>query len=206
MDARLFRRRYHTPGTLLDHHAYAAKRGESTIAWGALDRQPLSLQSDEVAAGKDRIAAGLAEDEYHDVHRWKFTPSSFSLLVQDLRELGFHDLVEVRHSATRGFEFFVTLGKAHGGAPRRDRLAMLRAAEAELAAPANADAVATVAGATTCSQSLVAMARGHVVRLLGRYRLGACALSAARAARSLSTAVRARSIPARMRGALRVTR
>lgn len=135
VDAHLFPRRFHTPGSLLDHHAYATKRGESTIAWGPLDAAPLSLQFDDLAAGRDSIEVGLSGDAYHDVHRWKFTPSSFRLLVQDLRALGYHDLVETGDIVTRRFEFFVSFRKASGDDPELDRMTMLRAVEDELAAP-----------------------------------------------------------------------
>jgi len=135
VDAHVFPRRFHTPGSLLDHHAYASKRGESAIAWDPLDAAPLSLQFDDITAGRDSIEAGLSGDSYHDVHRWKFTPSSFRLLVQDLRALGYHDLVEAGDVVTRRFEFFITFRKASGDDPELDRMTMLRAVESELAAP-----------------------------------------------------------------------
>ncbi len=135
VDAHLFPRRFHPPGSLLDHHVYATKRGEATIAWDPADEAPLGLQFDDVAAGRSLIAAALSEDGYHDVHRWKFTPSSFRLLLQDLRELGYHDLVEVGDVLTSGFEFFVSFRKAAGEVRRLDRLTMLQAVESELAAP-----------------------------------------------------------------------
>ena len=54
---------------------------------------------------------GLRQEEYQDIHRWRFVPASFRLLIHDLRVLGFHSLGVVGEHDTMGHEFFVTLGK-----------------------------------------------------------------------------------------------
>jgi hypothetical protein len=86
----------------------------------------------DIAPARAQIDAWQAATEYLDVHRWRFTPSSFALLIQDLRDLGYHDLAEVGSSDTVGFEFFVSLGKGVVEVVRRDRLAMLETIEEEL--------------------------------------------------------------------------
>lgn len=123
MDAHLGRSRFHSPGTLLDHQAYAVKRG-STIAWGPGESSPFALQFPNLEGAKEAIDVGVGQSEYRDVHHWRFVPASFRLLVHDLRELGYADLVVVGYRDTVGFEFYVTLGKGLSN-PSVDRLAML---------------------------------------------------------------------------------
>jgi predicted SAM-dependent methyltransferase len=133
VDAHLHPTRFHTAGALLEHTAYACTRG-GQIAWSPDEHGDLALQFPTMAGAEEVIAQGTSQDEYHDVHRWKFTPSSFALLIHDLRALGYHDLQQLAAGPpSLGFEFFVTLEKA--GIPRRmaDRLELLRAAMAELA-------------------------------------------------------------------------
>ncbi len=130
VDAHLRPTRFHTPGPLLDHQAYACVSGDQ-IAWWPDFVGDLRLQDPDIAQGERVIADGVAQDEYHDVHRWMFTPASFSLLIHDLRQLGFHSLVEIGSFGTVGFEFFVTLAKSDDPAPV-NRLELLRRIEQEL--------------------------------------------------------------------------
>jgi hypothetical protein len=124
---------FHPPGTLLDHQAYACKRGES-IAWDPRDTSPLSLQFPNLEGATEAIEKGLRQAQYEDMHRWKFTPSSFALLVHDLRTLGYHGLTRVGGFDTEGFEFFVTLGPLVSPASEApvDRAALLFEIEREL--------------------------------------------------------------------------
>jgi predicted SAM-dependent methyltransferase len=133
VDAHLNPTRFHTPGALLEHTAYACTRG-GQIAWSPEEHGDLALQFPTMAGADEVIAQGTSQDEYHDVHRWKFTPSSFALLIQDLSTLGYHDLQQLPAGPPPlGFEFFVTLEKT-GTRPRMgDRLELLRGAMAELA-------------------------------------------------------------------------
>jgi hypothetical protein len=71
-------------------------------------------------------------EEYLDVHRWKFTPASFRLLVRDLRELGYHSLIEMGCFGTDGFEFFVSRTRSSRTSSLEDRLTLLRQIETEL--------------------------------------------------------------------------
>ena len=116
--------RFHPAGSLLDHRAYAAKRGEATLAWGAGEGSRLSLQFPSIEGGADVIREGLRQDAYHDIHRWRFVPASFRLLIHDLRALGYHRMGIVGRRDTLGFEFFATLAR---GAPPEplDRLVVL---------------------------------------------------------------------------------
>ncbi|GAB3444444.1 hypothetical protein GCM10027517_24100 [Phycicoccus ginsengisoli] len=133
VDAHLAPRRFHSPGTLVDHVAYAVAR-EGKLAWQDGDPGHELLQHQSLLPAIELIESALAEAGYHDAHHWKFTPASFALLIRDLGELGFHDLEVVGSAPTEGFEFFVTLGH---GAPSSEgpRHPLLQQVEDELALP-----------------------------------------------------------------------
>ena len=182
VDAHHFPTRFHTPGALVEHTAYACTRS-GAIAWGPGDNGPVALQFDDLAAGTQQIDEGLAQHEYFDNHRWKFTPSSFSLLVQDLRDLGYHSLGEVDGAPALGFEFFVTLGRHESSHPRHDRLELLQRVRSELATVAAGDAVAPAASEVeSLRRELAAMrasrwwrATAPLRRLSGAVRRGSAA-------------------------------
>lgn len=123
--------RFHTAGTLLDHQAYACTR-DGQLVWSRTSHGPLTAQFPKLEDGAQVIAAGLAQDEYHDIHHWKFTPRSFRLLMHDLAQLGYHRFGPVGEYPTEGFEFFITLGKGVAWPPV-DRCEELQRIEAELA-------------------------------------------------------------------------
>ena len=62
-------------------------------------------------------------DQYIDVHNWHFTPESFKLVIEDLRELGVTELGIAEGPASSGGEFCVCLQRMH--AVPRDRLSSL---------------------------------------------------------------------------------
>ena len=124
---------FHTAGALLDHQAYASKRGEA-IAWSRDDISPCFAQFPNLEGAADVIRAGLGQEAYADIHKWKFTPTSFSLLIRDLAALGFHNLGIVGSDGTDGFEFYVTLAMGVE-TPLVDRIETLLQIEAELANP-----------------------------------------------------------------------
>lgn len=176
VDAHLRPTRFHPPGALLEHTAYACTRG-GAIAWGPGDDGPLALQFADVAVGRQQIAEGDAQDAYFDNHRWKFTPASFSLLIQDLRDLGYHGLGEVAGSPPPlGFEFFVTLGRHDPAAqPRHDRLALLervRAERLEVDAGAELASLRAELAALRASRWWRATAPGRRLTAALRHRLG----------------------------------
>ncbi|MDP9094096.1 MAG: hypothetical protein M3N95_14495 [Actinomycetota bacterium] len=133
VDALYGRNSFHTAGTLLDHQAYSCRRGEYT-AWDSARTTDLSLQFPKLEHALEVIGAGLAQDSYHDIHHWKFTPTSFELLMRDLATLNLQHFGPVGSFGTSGFEFFVTLGKGLPW-PEADRLALLERIEDELAEP-----------------------------------------------------------------------
>jgi SAM-dependent methyltransferase len=124
---------FHTAGPLLDHQAYACKRGES-IAWNIGETAPYSAQFPNLEGAEEAIEAGRRQEEFRDIHKWKFTPASFALLIRDLAALGFHNLGVVGSDDTHGFEFYVTLAKGIEPLPV-NRIEMLLKIESELMEP-----------------------------------------------------------------------
>lgn len=132
LDARDGPNAFHLPGPLVDHQAYACTSGGALI-WSAGYDAPLQVQFENLAGAAEALDNGLAQKEYFDTHRWKFTPTSFDLLISDLADLGQHDFGVVESFPTEGFEFFVTLAKGGATHAPRDRIALLLQIEAELA-------------------------------------------------------------------------
>lgn len=134
IDSHNIRQAFHTSGPLVDHQAYACTNN-GVVAWSAADAASLNLQFPKLEGAIEAERNGIAQEEYFDIHRWKFTPASFDLLIRDLAALGHHQLGVVESAGTEGFEFYVTLGKDTPVDPVADRLAVLLQIEAELAEP-----------------------------------------------------------------------
>ena len=124
---------FHSAGPLVDHQAYACTNN-SVIAWSRDAPGPLAVQFPHLEGAAEAELNGAAQEEYFDIHRWKFTPASFDLLIRDLAVLGHHQFGIVESFGTEGFEFFVTLGKDAPADPAADRLAALLRIEDEVAA------------------------------------------------------------------------
>ncbi|HSW06893.1 hypothetical protein, partial [Aquabacterium sp.] len=69
-------------------------------------------------------------DDFHDIHAWQFTPSSFRLIVNDLHEIGSFGLREQRF-VENGGEFVIALSR-DGAGPAVSRLALAQQVMAEL--------------------------------------------------------------------------
>jgi SAM-dependent methyltransferase len=112
-----------TPGAIFDDRAYNALRN-GEIGWpiGATGelRFYLSLsdaQSSFVEARRTTV--------YTDVHSWRFVPSSFRLIINDLHEIGEISLREDRFFDSVGNEFYATLSSRGQGCPV-DRLTLAK--------------------------------------------------------------------------------
>jgi SAM-dependent methyltransferase len=166
VDTHLNPTRFHTPGGLLEFSTYFCRRG-GQIAWSIGDVGPVQLNWDGPVA-KSLIEEWSDQTEYIDAHRWTFTPSSFSLLVQDLRDLGYHSLAEFDSEPALGHEFFVTLGHCDPPPPHRDRLELMQQIRRESALVAVMDglgppeiAVDLAAGAASRETDAAALASSH---------------------------------------------
>lgn len=96
-----------TPAAVMSSIGYDVLRG-GKIGWAPQEARP------PVFASTLEKATQLADsvrgsDNYVDVHCWRFVPSSFRLLIEDLRELGMTTLAEVAFRHHGAHEFFVAL-------------------------------------------------------------------------------------------------
>lgn len=107
LDAFEQRRRRPSPGKVFDHFVGAAKLN-GQIAWGPGIQGDIEFAHDfSVAQEHWRLARST--ETYIDVHNWRFTPSSFRLLIGDLQSLGLTGFGIKVEFDTVGCEFYVTL-------------------------------------------------------------------------------------------------
>jgi predicted SAM-dependent methyltransferase len=120
LQAHLEKRVRHAPGAVFDHVANGALL-DGAIVWEPGDRGTFTLMQ---TFGEAVAALEQARSAYYlDIHNWRFTPSSFRLILGDLHALGLIGLVEKGFFDTEGWEFFVALGK--GSAPSIERLPLM---------------------------------------------------------------------------------
>lgn len=117
-------------GQIFDHFANAAKRngniGWSSNGHGGADE--LMHTFDQV---KTLLTQSVSSMDYIDAHCWRFTPSSFRLLISDLLSLDLIGLEIKAEFDTTGCEFYVSLGKKGDATVKLDRIAALKARKLE---------------------------------------------------------------------------
>lgn len=125
LDAHSLRRTRASPGRIFDHFANAVKKGRSgTISWHR--HAPGAVQPVHAFAGAcDAWRAAHTDHAYIDVHNWRFTPESFRLVIDDLRELGLLELGITDGPASAAGEFCVCLQRTP--VQPRNRMASLAA-------------------------------------------------------------------------------
>ncbi|WP_206811080.1 methyltransferase domain-containing protein [Paradesulfitobacterium ferrireducens] len=110
IQAHLEQRKRHTPGAIWDHFSMIVRKGD-TVSWGSGHQGIFTLIHSRDEA-KFMFEKALAINEYFDVHNWCFTPSSFRLILEDIRVLGFLKNILVQSFfPTVGCEFIVQLKK-----------------------------------------------------------------------------------------------
>lgn len=110
LDAFEAKRKKPSSGQVFDHFANASKY-KNTIAWSKTENKgPTTLMHDVLQANEFRKISALDLD-YIDVHCWRFTPTSFRLLISDLNQIGYSNLEIKTEFDTSGCEFYVTLGR-----------------------------------------------------------------------------------------------
>lgn len=114
----------HPSGAVFDHFANASKMGER-ITWGDHDSGDIKMVH-TLDEAEHYWKLAIKNDEYIDSHRWKFTPSSFRIILNDLQALGLTELAEVGGFDTVGFEFWITLGKRQPDSAIYDRQELSR--------------------------------------------------------------------------------
>ena len=107
LEAHAERRSRHTRRLAFDHVAYAVKSGGSGT-WGQQPLQELCFIH-SIEQARNLFDAIGANEEYVDLHAWRFLPASFELLLLELARLGETDWRVERISPTSGCEFFAWL-------------------------------------------------------------------------------------------------
>jgi hypothetical protein len=124
LDAHLHPINIHTPGAVLDHFVHHVTK-DRAIVWS--DQSPDGgfelTYSLERAWDEDQQA--METDDYMDIHRWVFTPSSLAFALATLRCGGWlKDLTVIASHETVGCEFFLTIGR--GDPPYRGAIRQLQ--------------------------------------------------------------------------------
>ena len=132
---------------ILDAHAFSTRGIDAPAAWaGTLPPEaatPMATLPEALAYAR----AAAQDGEYHDVHCWVFTPSSFAALFRTLATAGwlpfacdgFHD------TAFGSYEFFVTLRQCDDQA---ETVASWESLERRLAGEANSPCLTAEATAS----------------------------------------------------------
>ncbi|MFG1361389.1 methyltransferase domain-containing protein [Xanthobacter pseudotagetidis] len=125
----------HDPGNLFDHLALSTLR-DGAFIWADRNDGAFALTG---TAQAGYAAAVASQDAYVDCHAWVFVPSSFRLIVDDLRAAGLTQLGELEFHDSIGCEFFVVLSPAAPPPPlTRIELARNILAEAGAVGPGRA--------------------------------------------------------------------
>ncbi len=99
------------------HSRYRTEAGDlGSFFLNSDPRQVVALQTMKEAHAnwKARITRDADSAIYEDCHCWTFTPSSFRLLLNDLRFLGLVEFEPLKIYETQGHEFFVHLRNLRG--------------------------------------------------------------------------------------------
>jgi SAM-dependent methyltransferase len=121
------RRSRHSPRLGFDYHAYTVAAGEN-IAWGQHPLNGLRFVH-HLTEARDIFQTIESRPDYVDLHAWRFTPSSFELLLLELAWLGILDWRAERITPSGGCEFYAWLqfgGKAVAAALNPAQLAERR--------------------------------------------------------------------------------
>jgi SAM-dependent methyltransferase len=112
-----------SPGQVFDHHANACKRN-GALSWDSTLNGPVSLvhSANEARQAWETVATS---DTYLDVHCWRFTPTSFRMILSDLALLGLISLGVIQEFDTVGNEFHFILEKGTKPTAKLDRLSEL---------------------------------------------------------------------------------
>lgn len=111
--AYLEKRDRHSVSTLFNHFSTIVRNGRKG-AWDKADPISELLLVHDVAKGMHIVEQSRQSEAYIDAHAWQFTPSSFRLMLADLRSVNLTGLWENRLIDGLSCEFFVRLTKVPG--------------------------------------------------------------------------------------------
>jgi predicted SAM-dependent methyltransferase len=110
LDAFCERRIRPTSGQIFDHYANASIKSDN-VAWGIENKGEPDRIIHDFEAAKQLYRHSQNSNEYIDVHCWRFTPSSFKMILDDLNRLELTNFTINRDRETEGCEFYVSLNK-----------------------------------------------------------------------------------------------
>ncbi|MER8746766.1 methyltransferase domain-containing protein [Mesorhizobium sp. M1004] len=114
LQAYIEQRKRHTPGTLFDQVSYVCTKAQQIVWIEPTFDDVALLQSSEEA--KSLFESAQSSADYHDVHGWQFTPTSFRYLIKKLRSLGYIKSGEIAFHKNDSIqlhmhEFYISLSK-----------------------------------------------------------------------------------------------
>ena len=115
LQAHLERRTRHTPGHIFDFVAYNGLR-DGKAGWNFGEDGPLTFAHD-LASACYAFEQATSSTHYTDAHVWRFTPSSFRLILNDLYETDHLGLREQFFSESDSIEFYLSLSQRGTGCP-----------------------------------------------------------------------------------------
>ena len=131
LQAHVEKRNRHPAAWVFDHFSSASALN-GAITWVAGSRGDVKhLHSLDEARNFFELAR-QPDSPYIDIHAWRFTPSSFRLIIHELQQLGLIDLSESCFFDSVGCEFYVSM-KPGSADPTLDRQALARRIQQELA-------------------------------------------------------------------------
>jgi predicted SAM-dependent methyltransferase len=110
IQAYLEKRNKHTLGAIWDNFSMITKKG-SELAWKKWHMGKYELINGNIDEAMVKISDAKNKNEYIDVHNWRFTPSSFKLIMHDIIALGYVNFIERNYFKTKGCEFIIQLKK-----------------------------------------------------------------------------------------------
>lgn len=121
----------HSPGAVFDHFSNMV-RMDGFHVWAEETKIGKFSFINSMEDARQLWKLAQINDDYIDIHSWRFTPLSFKLILHDLNMLELTQLSEKCRFATTGCEFYVTLGKSAASKPKVDRLQLATEAVNEL--------------------------------------------------------------------------
>jgi|GEM_PF-334495 len=110
IQAYLEKRRRHSLAAIWDHFSMITKKGE-TVSWFKGHSGEYNLIHPNLDDARTMLARAQESSDYIDVHNWRFTPSSFKLIVNDIGLLGYTFFSTKTFFETEGCEFITQLQK-----------------------------------------------------------------------------------------------
>ncbi len=129
IDRHLTKNTISTPGAVAEYVLNQVRK-DGVIAWSEESEGEYEFICN-AAKAKQQMNIVRKHQRYIDCHSWCFVPHSFRLLISDLHALDLIPFKEVSFTATRGSEFFVTLGR-HGSGVELSRMELLNEIDQEI--------------------------------------------------------------------------